>query len=74
MLPRGSIEDFNPRSIARNFQSPRPRSIFFNPRALWGISGPKRVTIESTSGPKHVRGRGSEEVGVRSVGPAGRTL
>ena len=27
---------FNPRSIARNFQSQRPRSKFFNPRALWG--------------------------------------
>ena len=29
---KGLIENFNPRSIARNFQSRRPRSIFFNPR------------------------------------------
>ena len=30
----GAIEYFNPRSIARNFQSRRPQSNFFNPRAL----------------------------------------
>ena len=34
---KGSIENFNSRSIARNFQSRRPRSIFFNPRALSGV-------------------------------------
>ena len=28
---KGSIKNFNPRSIARNFQSRRPRSNFFNP-------------------------------------------
>ena len=33
---KGWIENFNPRSIAQNFQSRRPRSIFFNPQALWG--------------------------------------
>ena len=32
---KGSIENFNPRSIARNFQSRRLRSKFVNPRALW---------------------------------------
>ena len=37
---KGSIENFNPRSIARIFQSRRPRSNFFNPRALWVRSGP----------------------------------
>ena len=32
---KGSIENFNPRSIARIFQSRRPRSNFFDPWALW---------------------------------------
>ena len=32
---KGSIKNFNPRSIARNVQSRRPRSNVFNPRALW---------------------------------------
>ena len=39
---RGSIENLNPRSIARNFQSRRPRSNFFDPRALWGMEGSGR--------------------------------
>ena len=32
---KGPIKNCNPRSIARNFQSRRPRSNFLNPRALW---------------------------------------
>ena len=32
---KGSIENVHPRSTARNFQARRPRSKFFNPRALW---------------------------------------
>ena len=36
---KGSVEHFNPRSIARNVQSrrPRPKNNFGNPRALWGL-------------------------------------
>ena len=33
---KGSIEIFNPRSIARNFPSRSPRSNFFDLWALWG--------------------------------------
>ena len=40
---KGSIENFNPRSIARNSQSGRPRSNFFNPRALWDSAMQKIV-------------------------------
>ena len=37
---KGSFENFNPQSIARNVQSRRLRSRVFNPRALWAW-GPK---------------------------------
>ena len=39
---KGSIENFNPRSIARNFKSRRSRSNFFNPWALWALRNPPK--------------------------------
>ena len=54
---KGSIENFNPRSIARNFQSRRPRLNFFNPRALWVRPVSDRARCLKPCSPKPSLGR-----------------